>query len=55
MVDSWRPEGWSNPASGDPYDDYGNGFEAGADAMLEALKVKGTYLTGKGWTVFIED
>ncbi len=48
---SWRPEGWSNPYSELPKGWFGSdteaniihyakqeGFEAGADAMLEAIK-----------------
>ncbi len=48
MSDKWRPEGWINP--GDirsnfyprnvPYN-FEQGYEAGADAMLEALRKKG--------------
>ena len=34
-MERWRPEGWKNPHQGLPTDEI---FEAGADAMLEALK-----------------
>lgn len=57
-MNTWRPEGWKNPyfRSGD----FGDGqiswneqpefstFEAGADAMLEALKKEATYLKNDG-------
>jgi hypothetical protein len=66
----WRPEGFKNPYYEDTLNPHGclirNGyriFEAGADAMLEALKAKGTYFTEpiepfskvKGWIVCIPD
>ena len=57
MIKKWRPQGWSYPVKntegqtvylkvcnclvGQIADDYAT-FEAGADAMLEALKKKGT-------------
>ena len=56
---SWRPEGWG----GGP-----DIYEAGADAMLEALKKKGAWMTPEqmkllapdrkypfGWIVFIPE
>ena len=61
-----RPEGWVNP-----YNDKDPVFEAGADAMLEALKQEGEYVKNggsypcvltrslkkgeSGWLVFIEE
>lgn len=69
----WRPDNWDEIAnklemewcSVDPVEitAYGCGIEAGADAMLEALKAKGVRGYGKvvngvaqaGWMVFIED
>lgn len=62
---SWRPEGWENP-----HTDAGRfgSFEAGADAMLEALKKKGAWMTPEhmkipapdrkypyGWICFIPE
>jgi len=38
----WRPEGWKNPHQGLPTDEI---FEAGADALLKALKKKGAWMT----------
>lgn len=38
----WRPEGWKNPHQGLPTVEI---FEAGADALLEALKEKGAWMT----------
>lgn len=60
---SWRPEGWKK---GDLLSKSPDIFEAGADAMLEALKEKGAWMTPEqmellapernypyGWIVFI--
>jgi hypothetical protein len=38
---SWRPEGWKNPHTDLARDT----FEAGADAILDALKNKGAWMT----------
>jgi len=41
---SWRPEGWENPFTEDKHNDFesvDDSYEAGADAMLEALKGDG--------------
>lgn len=68
---NWRPEGWQTLKAKNyplhcftPDDCVGMAFEAGADAILEALKQTGTP-TGlkytayandrKGWLVFIPD
>jgi len=65
---AWKPEGWKNPYQTifpQPSHEYEQGiFEAGADAMFEAIKREGTP-TGlpytayanerKGWLVFIPD
>lgn len=40
----WRPEGWKNPHQGLPTDEI---FEAGADALLEALKKRSAFLSSK--------
>lgn len=61
---SWRPEGWKNPHT----DLASATFEAGADAILEALKEKGVFMTPQqmkvlaperkypyGYLVFIPD
>jgi hypothetical protein len=39
-TESWRPEGWENPCGDDNLTGQSaqSAFEAGADAMLEALK-----------------
>jgi len=34
---TWRPEGWKNPYMGKVGGDLGNVYQAGADAMLEAI------------------
>jgi hypothetical protein len=46
-MNKWRPEGWKTGQVIDPaHDHYGygyeNGYETGADAMLEALRKEGT-------------
>jgi len=66
----WRPEGWENPHSnlGPGFDLAYTAFEAGAEAMLEALKKKGALMTPEqmkliapdrqypyGYLVFIPD
>ena len=64
---SWRPEEWKDLLS--PHKDWGgesynSGMEAGADAILEALKNEGTPMgmkntayanERKGYLVFIPD
>ena len=75
---TWRPEGWKNPNDKWPvqetYDEQqlrfakGDAHEAGADALLKALKAKGTLMTPEqmrllapdrkysfGWLIFIEE
>jgi len=67
---TWRPEGWKNEhiasASGKPINPEYQVFEAGADAMLEALRNIGAkvnkgeapilyYVPSKGTLVFIPD
>lgn len=71
----WRPEGWENPyidpstkPEGSFITTFHHIYEAGADAMLEALKNKSPILTSEqmkliapdrkfryGWLVFIPD
>ena len=65
---SWRPEGWINPFDTEKDKQLGKhwgrarDYEDGADAMLEALKAKGTWFDEpvepfarmKGYIVFIE-
>jgi len=54
----WRPEGWENKYDKTPWhtdvdwqqEDVAIGFEAGADAMLEALKGQGH----QNWLASIE-
>jgi hypothetical protein len=41
-MNEWRPEGWNNPHSVALQFD---AFEAGADAILKALKEKGAWMT----------
>lgn len=55
---SWRPDGWKNPYR----DTRQNSFEAGADAMLKALRKGGWHVTDQilparanGTWVFIPD
>ena len=68
---NWRPKGWKNLWDKQPSDCLATPspvWEAGADAMLEALKAKGAYMTpeqmrllapdakyGYGWLVFIPE
>ena len=46
---SWRPKGWTNPRQKEipgyicDYEAYRQAFEAGADAMLEALRSMGNH------------
>lgn len=54
----WRPEGWKNPFDGLPAYPTEAGerifetiFEAGADAILEALKKDGWYLTKSAYSL----
>jgi len=42
---NWRPEGWQNLKE-KRYKIGPDGFEAGADAMLEALRKQGKHITG---------
>lgn len=55
----WRPENWGNPyAPADYPSGVVSAYEAGADAMLEALRRGGTaerQLGRDGWLVFIPD
>ena len=46
-MNGWRPEGWENPHTqlGPGFDLAHTAFEAGADAMLKALKEKGVWMT----------
>ena len=60
MSKAWRPEGWV--IQGEPLDPfifsnncnkkliYVTGYEAGADAMLEALKKEGVHFEKDEWT-----
>jgi len=50
-TDNWRPEGWKNP---EILGGYFATFEAGADAMLKALRETG-FKTPKGISVIIPD
>lgn len=63
-VNMWRPKNWKNPFWNESY----SAYEAGADAMLKALKEQGTFhvtegavpevdviVKGCGWLVFIPE
>jgi len=70
-MSDWRPEGWKNPYMGKVGGDLGNVYQAGADAMLEAIKQTGehysqvdapyktiavlNHIKQSGWLVFIPD
>ena len=56
-MNGWRPEGWENPHSnlGPGFDLAHTAFEAGADAMLEALKKKGAWMTPEQLTLLAPD
>jgi len=62
-MSNWRPDGWKNPYK-DPF--YRQKYEAGADAMYEALKKTGDRVKSgwfeqeldfvcSGWLVFIPE
>ncbi len=66
MSKKWRPEGWDLDKIVDKVDKAkgieGDYVEAGADAMLEALKREGAYgkkfdgsIPFEGWSIFIPD
>jgi len=38
MMEEWRPKNWNNPYQDTGFDEELNIYEAGANAMLEALK-----------------